>query len=209
MFSNSVMCYLATCRTGVGTFVVYEHDEHFDECLVHFVEVLRRAGVNCDMDQYHANDNITNWNIWCENQIKKAANSGYVLLVCSPQLHGKLNCQSTSNSDHVKMRDGYINSTNLRPLLEESTCFNRIIPIIPYRYMLQNCILSCLSTRSCYTIYFDELMGYENVEEVQSIPKFSDFVNLVAKLTGQNLMPKPPVASQPPKLAPSKINVTM
>jgi len=202
------MCYLATCCTGVGAFVVYEHDEHFDESLVHFVEVLRRAGVNCDMDQYHANDNITNWNVWCENQIKKAANSGYVLLVCSPQLHGKLNYLSTSNSDHVKMRDGYINSTNLRPLLEESTSFDRIIPIIPSIYN-QKCVLSCLSKRSCYIVYFDELMDYENVEKVQSISKFSDFVNLVARLTGQNLMPKPPVAPQPPKLARSKIHVAL
>ncbi|XP_065899194.1 uncharacterized protein [Dysidea avara] len=190
----------SSAKPATGVFVVYEHDEHFDECLVHFVEVLRGAGINCDMDQYHANRNITNWNIWCEEQIKKAANSGYILLVCSPQLHDKLNCQSANKSDPVKMRDGYINSTNLRPLLEESKCFDRIIPIIPNRHRLHSCVLGCLSTRSCYIFPFDELLRYKSVEEVQSIPDFKDLVSLVAKLTGQNLMPKPPVASQPPKL---------
>ncbi|XP_065900389.1 uncharacterized protein [Dysidea avara] len=189
--------------TATSVFVVYEFDEDFGECLEHFVEVLRTAGVNCDMDLYHAKDNITNWNIWCVEQIEKASNGGYVLLVCSPQLHDKLNHQSTDDdSDRVKMKVGFINSSTLRPLLDEGICFSRVIPIVPSSYKPQDCILSSLSTRSRYIIHFDQLMGYENIEKVQNnnVSELEDLVNLVARLTNQDLVSKPPVAAHPPNL---------
>ena len=175
-------------------FVVYENDKNFDEYLEHFGEVLRKAGINCDMDQYHANDNITNWNVWCERQIKEA---GYILLVCSPQLRNKLDSHFVSRVD---MKSGFINSSTLRPLLDEGESSNRVIPIVPHIYKPQDCILSSLSTRSRYVVPFDALINYQTVEKVLDIPDFNEFVSLVARLTGQNLVPKPPVAPKPPIL---------
>ena len=175
-------------------FVVYECDKSFDEYLEHFGELLLKAGINCDMDQYHANDDITNWNVWCERQIKKAR---YILFVCSPQLRDKLDSHFVSRVD---MKSGFINSSTLRPLLDEGISSNCVIPIVPHIYKPQDCILTSLSTRSHYVIPFDELMKYETVEEVLGLPDFNDFVSLLARLTGQNLVPKPPVALKPPKL---------
>jgi len=50
------------CCTGV--FLMYGSDKDLDQSLEHFVKILRGAGVNCDMDQYHAiDDGIINWSI--------------------------------------------------------------------------------------------------------------------------------------------------
>jgi len=122
--------------------------------------------------------------------------------VCSPDLHKKLSQQHTNDSDanHINMKFGFVNSNVLRPMLEEGKSFSRIIPIIPSCHKTKERILKSLSTRKCYTIPFDKLLHYSGIQDVQDNPDFADLVKLVARLNGQNLVDKPPVASQPPDL---------
>jgi len=172
--------------------MIYAKDDDPDDAIQTLAELLRRCGVDCDIDQYHGTDKIINWDQWWERKVRKIADqNGFILLVCSPTI---MKC--LSNNERVHMKEGSISCTLLSSLIENRHTTTHLIPVF-----LDQCIMDyvplSLTQRKCYSLMLHALTGFdvENItfHEISSIPESEGLVSLVYKLTGQPEVEKPPV----------------
>ena len=198
--------YALLISDGICTgnaFIVYEMDNSIgEENLLCFADFLRSCKVNCDIDCYHSiDDSINDWNLWAVKQIKNiSVLGGYILLVCTPSLLEKL--ESSSNC-RIEMKHGHIYTYELNALIKGEHCPDRFIPIIPTQFINNKCIPLSLVGRTSYIVSFNNMLKYDDRDGI--LNTFHDIEKLVAKLIGENLVPKPPIAPTTPTLTSKSI----
>lgn len=176
--------------------IIYSQDDDPDDGIQMLAELLRKGGVDCDIDQYHSTDRIINWDQWWEVKVREIANkNGFILLVCSPAL---IRC--LSDNKRIQMKEGSISCTLLSSLFADRRTNALIIPVF-----VEHCILDCvplsLSQRRYYALMLQSLVDYDlervELEDMMNIPEFECVISLIYKLTGQPEVEKPPVAQIP------------
>lgn len=177
------------------TYIVYSKDDDPCDYIRELSEFLNRCGVDCDIDQYHASENILDWGGWNEEVIKdRASRNGYILLVCSQKLHQQLRNPSTSLT--IKMKAGHISNLALNALIKDENITNHIIPVFLEQYR-RELVPSCLVGRSCYSICITKLLELANIhgnlETILNTPELESLRSLVCRLRGEPEVVKPPV----------------
>ena len=160
------------------------------------------CGVNCDIASYHLDDDVTNWNEFIKEGIKKVE---YILLVCTKELNEKLTGQSHCRVEMTTSTGPFILSSTLNSLLETNP---RTLPII-LEEDSRKYIPTHLQSTTIYIIPFDGLSTAEYIDKqaakkLLDMPKYKGLRSLTAKLLRQREILKPTVAQIPPNLT-SKI----
>ena len=176
------------------TCIIYSKDDDPSNYVCELSDFLNHCGVDCDIDQYHACENILDWGGWIETMIKsRASRKGYVLLVCSPKLHQKLS--NPSSSLRIEMKAGHISNLTLNTLIKDDIITYHIIPIF-----LEQCrkeyVPACLAGRSWYSICITKLLELSHhtasIDAVLNVPELESLRNLVYRLRGEQVVVKPP-----------------
>ena len=183
------------------TCIVYSKDDDPSNHVCDLSDFLNHCGVDCDIDQYHASENILDWGGWVETMIKsRASRNGYVLLVCSPRLHQKLS--NPSSSLKIEMKAGHITNLTLNTLIKDEIITYHIIPIF-LEQDKKEYIPTCLAGRICYSVCITKLLELSNhsgsIEAVLNAPELESLRDLVCRLRGE------PVVVKPPHMIPSPI----
>ena len=173
---------------------MYQKEGNISEHVINLANFLRcGCGVNCDITSYHLDENVTNWNDFITNHIRKAE---YILLVCTKELNEKLIGQSHSRVEMTESDGPYILSSTLNYLLENNP---RVLPIITTEGS-RNYIPTLLQSTTFYTISLDVLSSAisanQEAKKILNDPKFKNVKSLVAKLTDQPEIEKPKVAQK-------------
>ena len=181
---------------------MYQKEGNLSEHVINIADFLCcHCGVNCDISSYHLDKDVTNWNEFITDHIKKAE---YILLVCTKELNKKLTGQSHSRVEMTKSTGPHILSSALNSLLENNP---RALPIITEGGN-RNYIPTLLQSTTVYTISLDALSSAitanQEAEKILNDFKYKDFRSLVAKLIDQPEVEKPRVAQHQPNLT-SKI----
>ena len=164
-----------------------DHDPNGDQVLM-ISDVLRHAGVDCDIDLYHINENIQDWSHWMSQYIHYcAAKKDYILLVCSPRMIAVL--EETVDNPRINMCAGYIDRLTLRNLIQQHT--NSFIPLIDptVSYMVP----PVLSGKIMYHFSFSRVPQNITIDQLLDHPDFTSLRSLVATLSGQQENPPPNV----------------
>ena len=173
-----------------SVFIMYakeDHDPNGDQVLM-LSDVLRHAGVDCDIDLYHINENIQDWSHWTSLSIHYcAANKDYILLVCSPKLLSLL--EDTAGNLRINMCAGHIDSLTLRSLLQKYTD-SFILLIDP---TLSHLVPPILSGKITYQFPFSKVPLNITTDQLLDHPDFTSLRSLVATASGheENLPPAP------------------
>ena len=175
------------------TYIIYSK-EHSDAVLELSNFLREPCGINCDIDQYHMNDNIADWGVWNENNIKQyAKDNGFVLLICSSTMLKHL-----SNPDIypcIQMGAGYINTLALNALIRDATVTRCIIPVCFDKTSIKT-IPSSLRGRTSYSLPYNKLMQIDPSTDINTIlnkPELGSLRSLVFRLRGEPEVNKPPV----------------
>ena len=149
--------------------------------------------MDCDIDQYHTHDKISNWNQWWEETVKQIAEeNGFILLVCSPTL-----MECLSKKEIVPMKEGFISCLLLSSFIENRQISNNLIPIFLDQY-IADCMPMSLSQRKNYALMICSLAqnDLENLKLTDFVnnPEFECLTSLYRKLTGQPEVQRPPIA---------------
>lgn len=187
----NIICYVF-CTVG-STFIIYSN-EHSDAVL-YLSDFLRSGcGIYCDIDQYHMNENITQWGVWTENQIKNHAKlNGFVLLICSYKMFRQLS--EAGVSSQIQMKAGHIDTLTLNNVIREQATTQCIIPVCLEK-LNKEVVPSSLRERIIYNISFSTLMQVSKEADVKSIlcmPELESLRSLVFRLSGKVEVDKPPV----------------
>jgi len=151
-------------------------------------DVLRHAGVDCDIDLYHTNENIQDWSHWTSLSIHYcAAKKDYILLVCSPRMIALL--EETVGNPRINMYAGYIDRLTLRNLLQKHT--NSFLPLIDPTSM--SVVPPILSGKTTYYFSFNRIPQNISIEQLLDHPDFTSLRGLVATISGQQEYPAPNV----------------
>jgi len=154
--------------------------------------------VDCDIDQYHTNQNVLDWGIWNEAEIRKCiSREGFVLLVCSPRLHRQL-CDPR-NSSRIEMRAGHLTSLILNSLIKDSQITQRVIPVFLEQCRL-DCVPTCVAERTCYALNWSRVMNCDPTAEagvILSTPGLEQLRSLVCRLRKEPESLKPDVVTSP------------
>ena len=167
-----------------ATYIIYSK-EHNDDVLElsHFLTKL--CGVPCDIDQYHTLDNISQWGVWTENKIKELAkHSGFVLLICSPEMYQQL---SEPGCSRIQMKAGHIDTLTLNNLIRDPVTTHCIIPVC-LEELNKETVPCSLRGRTNYFLSFSKLMQVDPNADIKSILAMSEFESLrslVYKLRGE------------------------
>jgi len=160
-------------------------------------DFLCTCGVDCIIDQYHANDNdITDWDQWWERKINEViANNGFVLFAVACYNHLKM-CMA--NSERIQMSHGFMSGILLSSMLGDVKKSSRIIPVfldVPDDRLLP----SVLSQRTsyCANVRVLETANGPGNAEILNTPGLESLRSLVFRLTGQVEVEKPMVAPVP------------
>ena len=186
---------LLAVKVGPST-IIYSQEDDPDDGIQTLAELLRKSGVDCDIDQYHSNDKIANWDRWWERKVRDIAEqNGFILLVCSITLRKCL-----SNNERIQMKEGSISSLLLGSMIEERHTTAHIIPVFLDQYNADYMPLSLLQ-RKCYALMLHSVVDFDletiTFHQMATVPEFACLVSLVYKLTGQPEVEKPPVAQIP------------
>ena len=65
MMVNNVFPYVGIVAVGPSA-IMYCKDDDPEDAIQFLAEILRGNGVDCDIDQYHSNEKISNWDQWWE-----------------------------------------------------------------------------------------------------------------------------------------------
>ena len=149
--------------------------------------------MNCDIDQYHTNDKISNWDTWWEQKVRQIVEqNGFILLVCSHTVR-----QCLSNGERIRMKEGSISCQLLSSLIENRQTTAHLIPVFLDQYNADWMPMS-LMQRRFYPLMLHSLTEFdlENItsDDFVSIPQFECVMSLWCKLTGQPEVERPPVA---------------
>jgi len=186
------------------TCIVYAKDDDPHNYVLDLSDFLNHCGVDCDIDQYHASENILNWEEWNKTVIKsRASRNGYVLLVCSPMLHQQLS--SLTNSLQIKMKAGHISNLTLNTLIKDTNITHHIIPIF-LEQSSKKFIPTCLAGKSCYSICITKLLELLSrgvaINDALNVPELESLRNLVCLLRGELVVKPPPKMIYSPISAP-------
>ena len=176
--------------------IIYSQDDDPDDGIEMLARLLRNNGVDCDIDQYHTEDKIPNWDQWWERKVRQIAEqNGFILLVCSPTLMQRL-----SNSERIRMKEGSISCQLLSSLIENRRTTVHLIPIF-FDHYNADWIPMSLTQRRFYALMLHSLTEFD-LENIKSdafvnIPQFECVASLWRKLTGQPEVERPPIAQMP------------
>ena len=189
------MCFTFIVEVGPSV-MIYSRDDDLDDGIEMLAGLLRKNGVDCDIDQYHTIEKISNWDQWWEQKVRQIVEcNGFILLVCSPTLKKCL-----SNSERIIMKEGSIGCHLLSSLIENRQTTVHLIPVFLDLYN-RDCMPMSLMQRKCYALKLHGLIEFdlENItsDEFVNIPQFECFASLWRKLTGQPEVERPPVAQIP------------
>ena len=171
--------------------IVYSKDDDPFNHVRDLSDFLNLCGVDCDIDQYHTNENILDWGSWTEELIKnQAARRGYVLLVCSPKLHQQLT-NVASSLRTIEMKAGHISNLTLNTLIKDEKITNYIIPVA-----LEQCrkelIPTCLAGRLCYSANITKVPNdFPSIDAVLSTPELESLRSLVHRLRDEPEVVRP------------------
>ena len=184
------------------TFIVYSKDDDPHNHVCDLSDFLNHCGVDCDIDQYHTNENILDWGGWSEGVIKdRAARNGYVLLVCSPKLYQQLS--NVSSSVRIEMKAGHISNMTLNALIKDEKITHHIIPVFLEQHR-KEFILTCLGGRLCYSINITKIIELSShgrgIDDILNTPGLEWFRSLVLRLRGEPDAVKPPLPMVPPPM---------
>ena len=174
------------------TYIIYskEHSDHVFE-LSDFLR--KRCGISCDIDQYHMQENIPQWEVWKENKIKELAKqNGFVLLICSPEMHQQL---SEPGCSRIQMKVGHIDTPTLNNLIRDSDTTHCIIPVC-LEELNKEIVPSSLRGRTIYFLSFSKLMKVDpnaDLNSILDIPEFESLRSLVYILRGEEEINRPPL----------------
>ena len=173
-----------------SAFIIYANEEidPNGERVLYLSDILRHCGVDCNIDQYYRNSNVTDWSHWVSQSIQYCiAQNGHILLVCSQAMFTML--EDTADNVPVNMAVGHIDRLTLRNLLLKYTehflplCIDDTTSYIPLS----------LKERTVYYFPFDKLLQNATVQQILDHPDFTSFRRLVATLTRQQEIPPPNV----------------
>ena len=179
--------------TGFSAFILYskeENDPHGEQVLC-LANLLCKSGINCDIDLYHTNDNVTDWAFWVKKswEYHIASQYSYVILVCSPIMISTL--EQRNDNARLQMVAGYIDSFTLKHFLQEDA--HKVLPLF-INDPSEEYVPPSLSGKTRYYFPYDKLNKMpENVsaQQVLDHPDFASLRSLVAMLTGQQEIPPP------------------
>jgi len=157
-------------------------------------DFLRICGVDCDIDQYHANDNITDWDQWWEQKINEVTQNGFVLFAVA---HNDLMKKCMANSERIQMSHGFISGMLLSSILGDIKMSSRIIPVFLDNFVNGALLPGVLSQRTRYCANIRVLETAANGPEDLDTPGLESLKSLVFRLTGQIEVEKPMVAPVP------------
>ena len=105
--------------------MIYSQVDDPDDGIETLARLLRNSGVNCDIDQYHTKDKISNWDQWWEQKVRQIIDqNSFILLVCSPTLR-----QCLFNGERICMKEDSISRQLLSSLIENRQTTAHLIPI--------------------------------------------------------------------------------
>jgi len=162
-----------------------DHDPNGHQVLM-LSDVLRHAGIDCDIDLYHINENIQDWSHWTSQYIQTcAAKKDYVLLVCTPKMITFL--EESLDNLRIDMCVGYIDRLTLRNLLQKYT--KNFIPLIDPTS--SHLVPPVLSGKITYQFPFSKVPLNITIDQLLDHPDFTSLKSLVATLSGQQENPPP------------------
>jgi len=181
--SFTLCVYLKACVFIYSSvFIMYakeDHDPNGAQVLM-LSDVLHHAGVGCDIDLYHINENIQDWSHWTSLSIHYfAAKKDYILLVCSPKMLTLL--KETAGNLRIDMCAGHIDSLTLQNLLHKYTD-SFILLIDPTS---SDCLPPILSEKTTYQFPFSKVPQNITTDQLFDHPDFTSLRNLVATTSGQ------------------------
>ena len=153
--------------------------------------------MDCDIDQYHTHDKISNWDQWWEQKVREIAEqNGFILLVCSYTI-----MQCLSNNERILMKEGSIGHLLLSSLIADRHTTAHLIPVFLDDF-IPGCLPMSLTQRKWYALMLHTLANTFDVENIKSdefvdLPAFDSVASLWRKLTGQPEVERPPVAQIP------------
>ena len=172
-----------------SAFILYSKKEASEDQILCLTDFLVRCGIDCEVDLYHTNENVTNWASWVRENLKQciAASHGYIILVCSPTMMHELD--DSNENTRIEMFSAFIDRLSLLHYLEKGA------PITLPLFMTApsaNFVPANLSGKTIYHFPYSKLS--EEINEVQQIndseiqkildhPDFRSLRNLVATLT--------------------------
>ena len=185
--------YEGTC-TIPSVFIMYakEQDDPQGEQVLCLSNLLKKCGIDCDIDLYHANEDIMDWSywVWQSLQFHIASGRGYVILVCSPTMIATL--EERNDNVRVEMVASHIDSMTLRDCLEKGAL--KILPLFINDPSASH-VPANLSGKTRYHFPYNELLyripADATAHQVLGYPSFASMRSLVATLTGQPENPRP------------------
>lgn len=117
-----------------------------------------------------------------EQQIKKCARAGYIIILCGENLHKSL---QEVNNERIQMHNAHIGVQTLNNLIDDRETNTYFVPVFIGKELV-NCIPTALKDRSHYTVRYDAVMeDYDDVSTVLDKEENESLRSLVAKLTEQ------------------------
>ena len=158
--------------------------------MLHLSNLLRACGVDCNIDHYYRNSNVTDWSHWVSQSIQFCiSQNGHILLVCSPAMFAVL--EDTANNVHVSMAVSYIDQLALRNHLQQYT--EHFLPLCiddsSTSYVPPN-----LKGKTSYHFPYNKIPQGATVQQILNHPDFTSLRRLIGTLTGQQETPEPNVA---------------
>ena len=195
---TGVSFHLAVCSLGPGpAMILYCHnDGPASDYVLTLSDFLCNCGVDCDIDQYHTNDNITDWDQWWERRINNViARNGFVLFAVAYCDHLK---KCMAESGRIQMSHGFISGLLLSSMIGDRNKTSRIIPV--FLDAVNGALLpGVLSQRTsyCANIRVLDTVNGPSSAEILNMPGLESLRSLVFRLTGQVEVEKPMVAPVP------------
>ena len=189
MCAYSTINYCIFCAV-YPTYIIYseENGEAVHELSAF---LMNKCGVVCDIDQYHAKENITQWDVWNEEKIRETSKcNGFVLLVCSPEMYQQL---SNSAGSQIQMKVGHISTLTLNSLIRDDITTYCIIPVCLEK-LNKEVVPASLRGRTIYHLSFSTLIRVDSRADIESIldkKEFESLRSLVYKLRGISEVYKP------------------
>ena len=175
-----------------STYIIYSEED--SNAVLDLSDFLRNyCGVSCDIDQYHTNENITQWGVWNEDKVKKHAESnGFVLLVCSPKMYQQLSKPDVCS--RIQMKPGHIDTLALNNLIKDQSTTHCIIPVCLEKKDMK-IVPSSLRERTIYSLSFGTLKvdPQTDIDRILDMPELESLRSLVYRLNGIRENDKPPL----------------
>ena len=157
--------------------------------MLHLSDILRTCGVDCNIDQYYRNSNVTDWSHWVSQSIQYCiSQNGHILFVCSPAMFAVL--EDTADNVRVNMAVSHIDRLTLRNHLQQHT--EHFLPLC-IDDTSTSYVPPSLNGKTVYHFPYNKLPQDAIVQQILNHPDFTSLRRLIATLTGQQETPAPNV----------------